>query len=208
MKKLFLLLTILLFCGLSHAKIPALYENKLNLSLEDLVVEVNGYQVPTKDAFWGWMLVNQATDQVSEIRDYFLAHGVKGELPLYLVSLQGTDWRLNRKSVFVLPERKNWENMIRTVRLIEENVIPIIGDLVPVSGERSEEYNKISGGAKKSKHLNFCALDLVPEKPMARKELHQKLLEIHRRIGPANNMGLGLYSGLRFHIDTCGYRQW
>ncbi|MEH6472418.1 MAG: hypothetical protein V7752_14310 [Halopseudomonas sp.] len=208
MKPLLCLLTGLLISNLSYAKIPSLYETQLDLSLDKLVVEVNGYKVPTRDAFHGWMLINQASDKVFEIRDYFKTNGVKGELPQYLVLLQGTDWRLNQKSVFVLPNKKNWDNMIRTVKLIEQQIIPVIGDLVPVSGERSEEYNAISGGAKSSKHLNFCAMDLVPEKTIERKLLHQKLLEIHRQIGPSHKMGLGLYSGLRFHIDTCGFRRW
>ncbi len=210
MKVLVLLLAgfALLASNISYGRIPALYESRLNLTRNDLIVEVNGYSVPTRDAFQGWMLVNRATERVIEIRDYFSARGVQGQLPLYLVLLQGTDWRLNQKSVFVLPSRKHWDNMVRTLRLVETEVIPVIGDLVPVSGERSEEYNAISGGARKSKHLNFCALDLVPEKAITRKELHRRLRMIHQNSGRRHNMGLGLYSGLRFHIDTCGYRQW
>jgi len=208
MKVLSLLFVGLLLSTHAFAKKPALHESQLDLSLEDLVIEVNGYKVPTIDAFRGWMLVNDATDRVFEIRDYFIKKGVRGEVPLYLVLLQGTDWKLNKKSVFVLPDRKHWDNMVRTLQLIESEVIPVLGDLVPVSGERSEEYNAISGGANKSMHLNFCALDLVPEKTMDRKELHKQLQEIHHKIGKKYDMGLGLYSGLRFHIDTCGYRQW
>ncbi len=208
MKSLTFVLAGILFSSLCFARIPALYESKLKMTQADIVIEVNGYNVPTRDAFEGWMLINQATPDVIKIRDYFFSNGVKGKLPLYLVLLQGTDWRLNKKSLFVLPNRKHWDNMIRTVRLIEEEVIPVTGDLVPVSGERSQEYNAISGGAKKSKHLNFCAMDLVPEKATSRKDLHKKLLKIHRSIGRQYKMGLGLYSGLRFHIDTCGFRQW
>ena len=30
----------------------------------------------------------------------------------------------------------------------------------------------------------------------------------HRRRGQAYQAGLGFYSGLRFHVDSSGYRRW
>ena len=201
-------LLLALLSSPTQARIEALYEKKLGLTRDDLIVDVNGYKVPTRDAFQGWMLINGAEKQVTEAGRYFTEKGVERKLPLYLVLLQGTDWQLSEKSLFVLPDRKHWDNMIRTVRLIETEVIPVIGELVPVSGERSEEYNAIAGGAPSSKHLIFCAIDLVPEGDITRKELHRKLIEIHNRIGQKHDMGLGLYSGVRFHIDTCGFRRW
>lgn len=208
MKKLSLLLAALMLSGLSDARIEALYEAQLGLTEKDMIVEVNGYKVPTRDAFEGWMLVNQARPKLEKIGQQFTDSGVQGKLPLYLVLLQGTDWHLNEKSLFVLPNRDHIDNMVRTVKYVEQYIVPVIGDLVPVSGERSEEYNAISGGAKSSKHLVFCAMDMVPEKSWDRAELHKKLVEIHNQTGKANNVGLGLYSGLRFHIDTCGFRRW
>lgn len=208
MNKLPLLFIALVFSPLSQARISELYQTKLGLTENDLIVEVNGYKVPTRDAFEGWLLVNQAHEKVGKIGQYFSDNGVLGKLPLYLVLLQGTDWQLNEKSVFVLPNRDHIDNMVRTVKYVEQHIVPVIGDLVPVSGERTEEYNAISGGASRSKHLNFCAMDMVPEKSWNRAELHQKLVEIHNQTGKHNNVGLGLYSGLRFHIDTCGFRRW
>jgi hypothetical protein len=208
MKFLIFFTSALLLSTPGYARILELYETKLGLTEDDLIVQVNGYKVPTRDAFEGWLLVNQAHHKVRKIGQYFIDNGVQGKLPLYLVLLQGTDWQLNEKSVFVLPSRDHIDNMVRTVKYVEQHIVPVIGDLVPVSGERSEEYNATSGGASRSKHLNFCAMDMVPEQSWDRAELHQKLIEIHNRSGQANNVGLGLYSGLRFHIDTCGFRRW
>ena len=64
------------------SKNPALYESLLDLSLKDLVIGINGYKVFTIDAIRGWMLVNEATDRVFEIRDYFIKKRVREEVPL------------------------------------------------------------------------------------------------------------------------------
>lgn len=98
--------------------------------------------------------------------------------------------------------------MIRTVKFIQNHIEPVGGPLVPVSGDRDQYYNQTAGGAPRSQHLSFCALDLVPIKDLSREELHRKLWQIYKTVGRENNMGMGLYSGLRFHIDTCGYRNW
>ncbi|OMH25525.1 D-Ala-D-Ala carboxypeptidase family metallohydrolase [Motiliproteus sp. MSK22-1] len=172
------------------------------------IVEIGGYPIPTKEAFRNWMLAKKVTAKVVEIHRYFLAGSVQGRLPLYLVLLQGTDWQSHQYPLFTLPDRKHWSNMRRTLQLLETEIIPVVGDLIPVSGERSQEYNRLAGGAEKSKHLIFCALDLVPSSPIEPEHLHQMLLKIYREKGQLYNMGLGLYSGTRFHIDTCGYRHW
>ena len=49
--------------------------------------------------------------------------------------------------------------------------------------------------------------DDVP-KDVSREELHKMLWQVYNKAGKENNMGLGLYSGVRFHIDTCGFRNW
>ncbi len=192
----------------SEINIDRLFHKKSDLRLNDLVVDVQGYPVPTLDAFNGWIIFNQAENEYKEIIETFEQSGVTHELPLYLVLLQGTNWRLNGKSAFIIPQKKNWPNMINTLLFIEQYLMPELGLLIPVSGDRTPEYNIISGGASRSKHLEFCALDLVPVKTYRREDLHQKLRYIHRKFGAKFNIGLGLYSGVRFHIDSCGYRSW
>ena len=111
-------------------------------------------------------------------------------------------------SIFTLPDKKQVPMMVRTLKFVQTHVEPLTGPLIPVSGDRDDYYNTNAGGAPRSKHLDFCALDLVPVRDINRKELHKILWDIYLRVGRENSMGMGLYSGVRFHIDTCGYRNW
>ncbi len=189
-----------------------LYDSENELEYNDLVIEVKGYKVPTRAAFRGWMLMNRAEGRVGEIAQQLRDAGITEEplktMPLHLILLQGTNWAMNGTSVFTVPDQKRVPNMVRTVKFIQEHVEPVLGPLVPVSGDRTQYYNQTSGGATKSQHLNFCALDLVPINDITREELHKKLWSIYKIVGKENKMGMGLYSGVRFHIDTCGYRNW
>lgn len=212
MFRLATLLFISLSFSVSSNELLKLYESENELEYNDLVVDVKGYKVPTRAAFRGWILMNQAQEPVQEIADQLIAAGITEvplkTMPMHLILLQGTNWALNGTSVFTLPDSKQVPSMVRTVKFIQEHVEPVLGPLVPVSGDRDQYYNQTSGGASRSQHLNFCALDLVPVNDLSREELHKKLWSIYKEKGKANKMGMGLYSGVRFHIDTCGYRNW
>lgn len=201
----------LVFSNQSKAEavdLSKLYEVHTDFDYSDLVIEVQGFKVPTLAAFRGWVLMNRKQKDIQEGYQYFLDNGVKEGIPLHLILLQGTDWRLSNTTVFNLPSKKNWDNMVSTLLFIQEHIMPKTGLLIPVSGDRSKEYNQHAGGAPRSSHLDFCALDLVPIRNISRAELHKILKSVYNSVGKKNKMGLGLYSGVRFHIDTCGYRQW
>ncbi|WP_348637747.1 D-Ala-D-Ala carboxypeptidase family metallohydrolase [Photobacterium sp. DA100] len=211
MTKLIVLSLSLFFSCYGKAEavdLSKLYEVHTDFDYSDLVIEVQGFKVPTLAAFRGWVLMNKKQADIQEGYKYFLDRGVKEGIPLHLVLLQGTDWRLSNTTVFNLPDKKNWDNMVRTLLFIQQHVMPKTGLLIPVSGDRSKEYNQHAGGAPRSSHLDFCALDLVPTRNISRTELHNILNSIYNSVGRENKMGLGLYSGVRFHIDTCGYRSW
>ncbi|MBW3695966.1 hypothetical protein EK599_09680 [Vibrio sp. T187] len=185
-----------------------LYSVEEELSYDDLVVDVHGYKVPTRTAFQGWVLLNHAEDKIKKIGNQLRDAGIQQSMPLHLILLQGTDWVMSNTALFTLPHRDHISTMINTLKFIQEYIEPEIGIVIPVSGERTDIYNKQAGGAARSKHLNFCALDLVPSQEIDRAELHKKLIAIHNKVGQKYDVGLGLYSGLRFHIDTCGFRRW
>jgi len=200
---------LLLTPGLATAdNFSKLYEDETKISYDDLVVDIKGYKVPTRTSFRAWIMLNHADKRVQAIADDFKANGITVTMPLYLILLQGTDWAMNNTSLFTLPDKKNTPNMIKTIKFIQTYIEPEIGIVIPVSGERSDIYNSTAGGASKSKHLSFCALDMVPKEDITREALHKKLKAIHKEHGKKNNVGLGLYSGVRFHIDTCGFRNW
>lgn len=204
-----LLILLLLIPGPAIADdYSKLYEDETEFSYDDLVVDVKGYKVPSRTTFMAWILLNHAEKQVEEIAKTFSDSGITRTMPLYLILLQGTDWVMNNTSLFTLPDKKNIPNMINTVKFIQTYIEPEIGIVIPVSGERSSIYNSTAGGAARSKHLSFCALDMVPKEDINRQDLHKKLKKIHKEHGQKYNVGLGLYSGVRFHIDTCGYRNW
>ncbi|WP_019612879.1 hypothetical protein [Psychromonas ossibalaenae] len=208
MRYLFILVSIFVSFNLYADNISKLYEDKEKLQYDDLVVDIRGYKVPTRAAFKGWVLLNHAEDKVKGIADYFRAEGIEVSMPLYLILLQGTDWVMNNTSLFTLPNKKHLPDMVNTIKFIQQYIEPEIGIVIPVSGERSAAFNKSAGGAGLSKHLIFCALDMVPREDISRPELHKKLKAIHKKYGAKYKVGLGLYSGVRFHIDTCGYRAW
>ncbi|PMH43290.1 hypothetical protein BCU68_04265 [Vibrio sp. 10N.286.49.B3] len=194
--------------SLASDELEPLYTDPWSLTYEDLIVDIQGYKVPSLVAFKGWALLNKNEKRLIEIKEQFLAAGIKETMPLYLVLLQGTDWTHTKSTLFTLPDDKNIPKMINTIRFIQTYIEPEIGLVIPVSGERTAEYNQEAGGASQSKHLSFCALDVVPKDSIDRTVLHEKLLHIFNTVGKKYNVGLGLYSGVRFHIDTCGFRQW
>jgi hypothetical protein len=197
------------FC-MAETDLSKLYTSSTEFKYENMLVDVKGYKVPTIDAFKGWVILNRAGPKVQAIANYFKERGVANQntMPLHLVLLQGTDWALNDTSLFTLPNSKHLDNMVNTLVFIQTYVEPEVGIVIPVSGERAKIYNDSAGGAPRSKHLDFCALDLIPKEDWSRKELHKKIKAIWYKFGKEHNVGLGLYAGVRFHIDTCGYRTW
>lgn len=129
-------------------------------------------------------------------------------IPTYQLLRQGTDWRNNRLPQYAFPAAADWPKMIRTLKFMRRFVIPAIGPVEVVSGFRTPTYNLAAGGAARSKHLSFSALDVKPRSAISRQQLHKRLLKIWHTHGKGLHMGLGLYSGNRFHIDTAGHRKW
>ena len=95
------------------------------------------------------------------------------------------------------------------MKFIEHDVEPAIGPVQVVSGYRNQELNSCSNGAPASAHRMFFALDLMPvSADVSRGELVRDVCRAHARDGRAHQTGLGFYSGLRFHVDSNGFRRW
>ena len=77
-----------------------------------------------------------------------------------------------------------------------------------VSGFRDEALNHCSGGAKESAHRHFFALDLMPLGDISRPGLMRSICKIHDLRGEEDHIGLGFYTGTRFHVDSKGFRRW
>jgi len=140
---------------------------------------------------------------------YFLAaNGIDDTVPVWQLLQQGTDWRRHKLQKYAIPPRENWDDMVNTLIFLKYDLMPYIGPVEVLSGFRTPTYNRVAGGAAKSRHLDFSALDLRPVNEIKRSQLRGILTERWTNIGKQYNLGLGLYSGSRFHIDTGGHRRW
>lgn len=146
--------------------------------------------------------------EYSDLVYYLASNGLDNTVPVWQLLQQGSDWRRHQLPRFAIPPRSRWQEMLNTLVFIKYEVLPYIGPVKVLSGFRTPQYNLVAGGAAQSRHLTFSALDLRPVNRIERSELHAILLQRWQHYGPTYNLGLGLYGGLRFHIDTGGYRKW
>lgn len=154
----------------------------------------------------------------AEFQGMLEKEGVAGIVPTWQLwrvdahyaSRCGTDY-------FALPPKERWRDVVPALRLLREKVIPVTGPLEVVSGWRSPEINACVGGANRSAHLDFKALDLVAVERSERRKLFADLCAMQRAAGSGSRMGLGAYYNPanplqnlegRFHIDAHGYRTW
>ncbi len=110
---------------------------------------------------------------------------------------------------YVEPPEEVWSNIVPTLRIIRDQVTPAVGAVRVVSAYRDETFNTCLRGATLSAHRAFYALDLVPEdRRVTREQLMQALCPIYAREGRRLRLGLGIYAGVRFHVDAHGHRAW
>ena len=144
--------------------------------------------------------------------------GVGGVVPTWQLLRVDADyvWRCN-SAHFDFPPEEKWAAIIPTLKLVRDEVVPVVGPIEVASAHRSQSINACVGGASRSKHLQFTALDLVPVKKGEKREHFQALCEMHIGLGTQSRMGLGAYfdpdnpdknANGRFHIDSSGYRRW
>jgi hypothetical protein len=118
---------------------------------------------------------------------------------------------------FEMPDEPKWPAIVPTLRLVEQEVAPVVGRVEVFASNRSAELNDCVNGAKASRHLAFAAVDLVAPERADRRQLFADLCSMHRKVGARSGMGLGAYYDPtrptasrhgRFHIDASGYRTW
>jgi hypothetical protein len=155
---------------------------------------------------WSRNVDNQA--DIKTFAAYLKTEGIGDVIPLSQLLRSDTKWRKCGALPFSVPPKEQWANIIPTLRLISDEVQPIIGPVEAQSAYRSPDINRCIKGASRSFHLRFHAIDMRPTKGVSRAELIEKLCALHAQKGKVLNMGLGIYKGTRFHIDTAGYRRW
>ncbi len=146
---------------------------------------------------------------VKSFRDHLKANGVHDVMPIWQLVRTSSSWRECSAGRFEVAPRDKWDNIVTTLKFIERDVEPAVGDVQAVSGYRNAQLNSCSNGAPASAHRMFFALDLMPvDEDVSRGELVRKVCAAHVRDGRAFKTGLGFYNGVRFHVDSNGFRKW
>lgn len=138
---------------------------------------------------------------------YLGRFGVRGVLPTGQILRTASDWR-GCGSPFEVPPAAYWSRIIPVLRFIRDEIKPRVGAVEAVSGYRNSALNRCVDGARRSAHVGFWSLDLVPRTSLTRGELIRRLCVLHRQKGRITRFGLGFYGGTRFHVDTRSHRLW
>lgn len=149
-----------------------------------------------------------ARAQVLGFKDFLRRTGADGVLPSWQLLRTASMWRECNGPQFEVAPFAEWQHISNTLRFVKEHVVPVIGKVEALSGYRNEQLNQCSGGARASAHRHFFALDLTPVVSVTRAGMIRSLCRIHEWRGAGFGIGLGFYSGLRFHVDSKGFRKW
>ena len=145
---------------------------------------------------------------VKAFNTYLVHYGVGGVVPTWQLLRTASDWHKCGGAPFEVPPTAAWPNIVAALRYIGAFVEPRIGEVEVVSVYRNPALNACAGGAPTSVHQTMGAIDMVPLSPVTREALMTRLCSLHRASGERFWIGLGLYKGLRFHIDARRYREW
>ena len=147
--------------------------------------------------------------ELASFRDYLAAQGLESVVPMWQLVRTSSSWRECDAQPFEVPPPDKWERIVKTLKFVRDDVIPSVGEVETLSAYRNGELNACSNGAPKSAHREFFALDLTPvNKALDRSEMIGSVCKAHARDGQAYNVGLGFYTGRRFHVDSSGFRKW
>lgn len=150
----------------------------------------------------------QNRQNVRAFGTFLEAREVEGVLPTWQLVRTSSSWQECSAQPFEVAPVQQWKNIVNTLAFVREEVVPAVGKLEVLSAYRNERLNSCSGGRPGSAHRMFFAMDLVPRGEITRSELIDTLCRIHRREGRDYRTGLGFYSGIRFHVDSSGFRKW
>lgn len=146
---------------------------------------------------------------VKSFRDHLAVRGVAEVVPTWQLVRTSSSWRQCAAGRFEVAPAAKWDNIVTTLAFVRDQVRPAVGEVEALSVYRNETLNACSAGAPKSAHRMFFALDLAPVSPeVTRNGMIRSICSAHARNGRNYATGLGFYSGVRFHVDSSGFRKW
>ncbi len=172
-----------------------------------------------REAFDRWLAADPSrAAEFAEFEDYVAAQGYADLLPAWtLLRANASKTGRCNADAFVLPPRRLWRNIVPALRLVREQVVPAIGRVAVASAFRDPALNACSRGARRSRHLGFAALDLIPLDQPDAPTSFRKLCAAWRAAGARSRWGFGAYYDpertrhnrvARFHVDGTGWRTW
>jgi hypothetical protein len=170
--------------------------------------------------FQAWLVANP--DQVAQfeaLKAYLTREGVADVLPLWQLVQTETQEAATKCEIagYAVPPRTIWPTIVPTLRLVRDEIVPLLGPVKVLSSFRTPGANKCSLGAPESPHKRYSALDLAMVDPIPQKEMFAKLCKHWYGLSPSWGYGLGAYyvrgypaynQEGRFHVDSLGRRTW
>jgi hypothetical protein len=148
-------------------------------------------------------------NQVVAFRTRLAEAGVEAVVPVWQLVRTSHSWRQCAATPFEVAPAASWSHIVDTLKFVRDQVVPSLGAVEALSGYRNAGLNACSNGAPASAHRHFFALDLVPVAAgVTRESMIRTVCGAHTRQGHVYRAGLGFYSGLRFHVDSRGFRRW
>jgi len=146
---------------------------------------------------------------LSAFRSYLAAQGLDTVVPMWQLVRTSSSWSECGAQPFEVPPPDKWGRIVKTLKFVRDDVIPSVGKVETLSAYRNGELNACSNGAPKSAHREFFALDVTPvNRNLERSTMIRSVCQAHARDGQTYDVGLGFYTGRRFHVDSSGFRKW
>jgi hypothetical protein len=177
-----------------------------------LATPVSAAELPegqNKADYLAWLARDPgARAEVLSFKSFLEAANVADVVPTWELVRTASMWRECDGPRFEVAPAGEWPHIATTLAFVRNHVEPVIGPVEVVSGFRDEALNRCAHGAPASAHRHFFAIDMIPLGDIGRAGLERSLCKIHDFRGQQYNIGLGFYSGVRFHVDSQKFRVW
>jgi hypothetical protein len=172
------------------------------------------------EPFKAWLTASSDNAaQFEAFKAYLAREGVSDVLPAWQLIQAETPEAAAKCQIagFAMPPQSMWPTIVPTLRLVRQEIVPLLGQVKVLSSFRTNEANRCSAGAPESPHKRYSALDLAMVDPIPQKEMFAKLCKHWFSLSPSWGYGLGAYyvrgypaynEEGRFHVDTLGRRTW
>lgn len=164
----------------------------------------------SKADYYAWLARSpEHVEQVRAFREHLVERQVEGIVPVWQLIRTSSSWRECGADRFEVAPADKWDHIVTTLAFVRDEVTPKLGQVEALSAYRDDSLNRCSHGAPQSAHRLFFALDLTPiSADVTRAGMIRDICAAHAATGRDYNTGLGFYSGLRFHVDSSGFRRW